>query len=322
MTSSPVVRAVTVATDPDRAFAIFTDRIADWWPLAIHTPTKGLAANLAFVDGALVETLPNGETSTWGTVTDWDPPRRLALRWYPSGGPQTSVSVEFEASGDQTWVVLCHDGWEAYGDLAAEHRDSYDGEYAWGWVLELYSSAARGDGSASGRDGVGQHSRSAILRRAYEDVAEALQDGTFGEPPAGEWNARQVAGHVTTNAEMMCQVVDDVIAARPARLHGPDDHAAGAIGRYDDVEINDIARDLRRRSARLIARYAGLSDSELATPVSTYIEHRGQPVVDGDLTLGDLFQAEITYHLPAHAGQIGDLRLKEDQRLKESAAVG
>src|SRR4051794_3853426 len=112
MTVAPVVRAITVDTVPDRAFAIFADRIADWWPLATHTSTDRLAVDLAFIDGAPVEISSDGERCPGGTVTEWAPPRRLALTWAPTGGPVTSVSVEFEGSDGQTRVVLCHDGWE------------------------------------------------------------------------------------------------------------------------------------------------------------------------------------------------------------------
>jgi uncharacterized protein YndB with AHSA1/START domain len=308
MTTSPVVRTVTVDTAPETAFAIFTDRIVDWWPLATHTPNAELALDLAFVDGALVETSPDGRRSTWGRVVEWDPPRRLSLTWSPSQGPESRVSVDFEDSGDQTRVVLTHDGWEAYGDRAAEYRDNYAGESAWGWVLALYGWAAHNAASRGAIAVDAASPRSVVLRSGYEQVAVALLGGPFDDAEPGEWNARQVAGHVTTNAEMMCRVVDDVVAGRVARLYGPDDHAAAATGRYDGVELDDAAADLRRHSAGLVARYAGLSDLELATPVTTYIEHHGSPVVDGEMSLGDLFGAEIAYHLPAHVGQIQDLR--------------
>jgi hypothetical protein len=225
----------------------------------------------------------------------------------------TTVSVDFEGSGQRTRVVLRHDGWQAYGDQAAEHRASYDGEYAWGWVLDLYARAARSGGNTSAGRGAGDRGPgpATALRGAYEDVARTLEGGRFADPEPGQWNARQVAGHVATNAELMCDVVDAVVAGRPARLHGPSDHAAEAVGRYDGVDFGEIAADLRRRSADLVARYAGVTEAELATPVSTYIEHHGDPVVDGDLALGELFAAEIQYHLPAHADQIRSLAVTE-----------
>lgn len=312
MSIAPVVRAVTVNTPADRAFAIFTERIGDWWPLATHSPGGGLAADLAFVDGALVETSMTGDAAVWGTVTEWDPPRSLALTWSPSGGPVTSVRVDFEPSDDQTRVVLTHVGWEAYGDLAADYRDDYDGEQAWGWILALFGHAAAATEpavSSSPKLAPGRPAYAvAALRSGYEDVALAVEVGSFVDPEPGEWNVRQVAGHVITNAGLMCRVVDDVRVRRPARLDGPEDHAIGAIGRCDGQGFPEVAGSLRRAGAELVARCASLTDEDLVMPVRTYIEHRGEPVVDGDMTLGQLLSAQVTYHLPAHVGQILDLK--------------
>ncbi|MDX6307000.1 MAG: hypothetical protein QOI06_46 [Nocardioidaceae bacterium] len=312
MSIAPVVRAVTVDTPVDRAFAIFTERIGDWWPLATHTPGEVLASGLAFVDGSLVETSKTGDAAVWGTVTEWDPPRRLALTWSPSGGPVTSVLVDFEPSDNQTRVVLTHVGWEAYGDLAADHRDGYDGEHAWGWILDLFSHAAAETepaASSSPRPATSEPAYAvAALRSGYENVALAVEVGSFVDPEPGEWNARQVAGHVITNAELMCRVVDDVRARRPAHLDGPDDHAPAAVGRCDRQEYPEVAGDLRRAGAELVARCASLTEEDLTMAVRTYIEHHGEPVVDEDMTVGQLLAAQVTYHLPAHVGQILDLK--------------
>ncbi len=303
MSSAPVVRCVTVDTPAERAFAIFTERIGDWWPLATHTPSEVLAADLSFVDGSLVETSPQGHTAVWGEVTEWDPPRRLALSWAPSGGPATSVVIDFEDAGGQTRVVLTHTGWEALGVRADESRTSYGGDHAWGWVLELFAFA-----TAGGNPDTKPVFDIAPVRSGYEAVALVLEVGAFHEPAAGEWTARQVAGHVTTNAELMSHVVDDVRAERPARLHGPEDHAAGAVGRFDALPYDAAADSVRITAADLVARCVGLTEAELSTSVSTYIEHHGAPIIDGDLTLGELLEAQIQVHLPAHVEQLRDLR--------------
>ena len=153
MTLAPVVRAVTVDVPPERAFAVFTERIGDWWPLATHSPADALSAGLAFVDGRLVETSDTGEPEVWGAVTEWDPPRRLAFTWSPGGGPETSVAVDFEGSAGQTRVVLTHEGWEAYGEAATERRTSYDDPSAWPWILGLYALAMKGTEAAAGKTG-------------------------------------------------------------------------------------------------------------------------------------------------------------------------
>lgn len=304
MSIAPVVRTVTVPASAEHAFSIFTDRIGDWWPLSTHTPAGEMPASLAFRDRSLVEASDDGVEAVRGSVTEWDPPRRLALTWLPYDGPVTTVTVDFEPSGGQTRVILTHDGWEAFEEAAETARESYDREFAWRWVLALYALAAGGTPSAAE---AGKAYDGAPLRAGYEAVALALGPEVFDEPPAGEWNAREVAGHVITNAELMSAVVDDVRAGRPARLYGPDDHAVFAIGRCDGAPYSAAMWQIRCAGAELIARCCTLSDVDLATPVSTYIEHHGEPVVDGDMTLGRLLMAEVQMHLPAHVEQIAAL---------------
>ena len=76
-----VRKSVTVAASPDRAFELFTARFGDWWPLATHSVGLDSAAGVSFgagVGGIILETLADGSTSAWGTVTSWDPPNRVA----------------------------------------------------------------------------------------------------------------------------------------------------------------------------------------------------------------------------------------------------
>ena len=37
LTESRVVKTVTVPLPPEAAFSLFTDRIAEWWPLHTHS---------------------------------------------------------------------------------------------------------------------------------------------------------------------------------------------------------------------------------------------------------------------------------------------
>jgi uncharacterized protein YndB with AHSA1/START domain len=312
MSTAPVVRAVTVNAPASLAFAVFTGRIGDWWPLTSYSLAASRAADVSFVDGRLVETAADGATEVWGWVTEWDPPRRLAFSWAPGGGPETSIGIDFEDSGGQTRVVLTHSGWEAFGDTAPDRRANYDGDRAWGWILGLFALAI-GTGAAPGDPGaqppeIREYDVSP-LRAGYEAVANALEKDSFEPPPSGEWNARQVAGHVITNAELMSRVLDDVRRGSKARLHGPDDHTPEAVGRCDGKSFQEAAAEVRQAGAELVARCSALSAWEMATAVSTYIEHRGQAVVDGEMTVADLLAAEVHYHLPAHVGQIGDLTL-------------
>jgi hypothetical protein len=141
MTSLPPVhREVLVDAGPDQAFEAFTARIGVWWPLGTHS-VYGAGGSVAFSDGELVERSAAGETSVWGKVTRWEPPRSVAFTWHPgrSADRATEVTVTFAAVGEQTLVTLEHRGWEAHAD-PARAREEY--ETGWPGVLEAYRAEA------------------------------------------------------------------------------------------------------------------------------------------------------------------------------------
>ena len=145
MTTAPdlvpsIVKTVTVPLEPDRAFELFTGGIDTWWPLDGHSVGGSTSKGLALNAEAIVETLADGTTTTWGEVLAWDPPSRLVLTWHPgeeSTPQQTQLAVTFEGTSDGTLVRLEHSGWERV-DLA--RRSSYDG--GWDNVLAAFASAA------------------------------------------------------------------------------------------------------------------------------------------------------------------------------------
>jgi uncharacterized protein YndB with AHSA1/START domain len=135
--TDPLVKSVLVPVDPAAAFALFTDRIAEWWPLETHSVWAADAADVRVeegVGGHVVEAHRDGRTSVWGTVTRWDPPRAVAFTWHP-GRPEheaTHVTVRFAPAGKGTRVELTHGGWEARDDSAFA-RVGYDR----GWEVVL-----------------------------------------------------------------------------------------------------------------------------------------------------------------------------------------
>ena len=146
-TIEPVVKEVDVPLTVERAFALFTDGIADWWPLATHSVAGEQAVGSFFeprIGGRLLETAADGSQHAWGTVREWDPPRRLALTWHPGRAPDTAqeLSVEFSPEGDRTRLRLVHTGWERLGDEGRAERATY--EPGWDFVLGRYlENAAR-----------------------------------------------------------------------------------------------------------------------------------------------------------------------------------
>ena len=139
-TTAPVVRTVHARCAPDRAFALFTERITDWWPLQRFGLFEDQTLGVWFKGERVVERSRSGEEGVWAELLEWSPPSKLVMSWHP-GGPATDatiVEVEFLADGDGTRVVLTHHGWERLGEQAVEAR----GSYAEGWlsVLEGYGA--------------------------------------------------------------------------------------------------------------------------------------------------------------------------------------
>ncbi|MDF0599188.1 SRPBCC domain-containing protein [Psychromarinibacter sp. C21-152] len=127
-----IVKEITVPLAPDRAFRLFTEEMADWWPLDTHSlsardGTPARTVTVPAEEGAEVtETKPDGTTVPWGRVTGYVPGERFAMTWHV-GRPEAQAShveVTFTAVADGTRVTLVHSGWAALGTDAAALRDN------------------------------------------------------------------------------------------------------------------------------------------------------------------------------------------------------
>lgn len=139
---APVVRAVTVDVPPEQAFATFTQRLAEWWPLEMFSLFGEKSSVVRFEEragGRAVEVRASGEEAHWADVLEWEPPRRVVLAWKPSpdSPAPTELEVTFTSRGSGTRVEVEHRGWERLGALADEARAGYDS--GWKTVLGLYA---------------------------------------------------------------------------------------------------------------------------------------------------------------------------------------
>ena len=144
-TEMVVRRSVTVDASTERAFAVFTERIADWWPLETHS----LKAPDGRPDTAIFEQRLGGrlyertgdEEHLWAYVTAWEPPSRIGLDWRVNpNNPPTDVEITFTPEAQGTRVEVVHSGWERYGDNARESFESYND--GWVAVLEAFRRVA------------------------------------------------------------------------------------------------------------------------------------------------------------------------------------
>ncbi|MDR7085818.1 uncharacterized protein YndB with AHSA1/START domain/uncharacterized protein YciI [Aeromicrobium panaciterrae] len=134
MTIAPVVRNVIVSASADVAYAAWTDRIGEWWPLSRHSVYQK-DNTVAWIDDQIVETASSGESNVWGRILESNPPGNLSFTWHPGRGPESAstVAVDFVPIADgRTLVRLTHSGWEIF-DEPADARD----EYRNGWPTVL-----------------------------------------------------------------------------------------------------------------------------------------------------------------------------------------
>jgi uncharacterized protein YndB with AHSA1/START domain len=134
----PIVKTVTVRTSPDRAFVLFAEDFACWWPLSrVHTGPNPVDCTIEpRVGGRVFERAADGRETLWGTVLAYNPPHRLAFSWIVevSADQEQLVEIRFTAEETGTRVELIHSGWEKLGDAAASLRERYD--RGWGNVFD------------------------------------------------------------------------------------------------------------------------------------------------------------------------------------------
>ncbi len=155
MTQGLAVRqSIVVDAPPARAFAVFTDGIASWWPLATYTIGAAPAVTAVIeprTGGRWYERSADGTECGWGHVLAWEPPDRLALSWEispdwaPDPGVRTVVEVRFHAQDDgRTRVDLEHRGLEAYGTRGDEMRGIFDSDSGWRGLLGHFAGVVDG----------------------------------------------------------------------------------------------------------------------------------------------------------------------------------
>lgn len=302
----PVLRAAHVARPLEETFAVFTRQIGAWWPLPSHGVFGADAGGVAFEGGLLVERAVDGRTCVWGEVVDWDPPHRIVITWHPGrdAGEASEVEVRFTASeGGGTRVELEHRGWERFGENAMLRRHGYVGPGAWGHVLDHFADLADTRPDAADLTAVAA---------AYDAFFAEAERGGFGSPPPGEWDAPRVLAHVALNDLAMTAVAHGLV-------HGRTDLTFGNVACQDPQVLTawvtatgDLAALVARGRALAeasMAATARLDPEQLATEVGCRLFHDGELVLDEARPWAAVaVDAQTAVHLPAHTGQLRDLR--------------
>jgi uncharacterized protein YndB with AHSA1/START domain len=144
--TEPLRLELDVACPVQHAFSVWTAGIGSWWP-ADHTVTAepGLQVVLeGRVGGRIYERTPTGAEHDWGEVTAWEPPSRLAYRWFlrADRADATDVEIRFVAGDGGTRVQIEHRGWERLGTRGDAWRDR--NRQGWATLLPHFTAAVAG----------------------------------------------------------------------------------------------------------------------------------------------------------------------------------
>lgn len=96
--TQPIRQSVHVDCPVEEAFRLFTESFGQWWP----------------GDDSERDSVEEG------SVTMWDPPRRIEFTWQHQ--EEQTLTVEFNTEADGTRVTLTHFGWEQSGVATCASR--------------------------------------------------------------------------------------------------------------------------------------------------------------------------------------------------------
>jgi len=146
-----VRQQVTVAVPADKAFAFFTERFDDWWPMSHHIGAEMPAARVieSGVGGRWLDRATDGTECVWGSVLVWEPPHRLVLSWAidgrfeldPDPARASEVEVTFTPDGAGTRVELVHRHLDRHGETWPALARAVAADGGWPTILHQYAAA-------------------------------------------------------------------------------------------------------------------------------------------------------------------------------------
>jgi len=142
----------TINAPVDRAFAVFADRIGEWWPRDYTWAKENLDAIVieARMRGRCFERSKDGTVAIWGTVLACSRPEHLVFAWQirpdrspePEEGMASRVDIRFVGRYGKTDVVLVHRDFPRHGDGWEKYKAQMQGKDAWPRLMDLYKAAA------------------------------------------------------------------------------------------------------------------------------------------------------------------------------------
>jgi hypothetical protein len=132
----PIVRRFDLACDPEEAFALYTERIGDWWPMGFTASGDDLATVVmeGHPGGRVFERSTSGDETDWGRVDAWVPGARLVHTFTlaQDAAHPTEVEAAFQQRNGGSTLHFEHRGWSAANVV---DRPKFDDEHGWNTVL-------------------------------------------------------------------------------------------------------------------------------------------------------------------------------------------
>ena len=100
--TQPIRATVTVRSDPERAFELFTAKMGKWWPLESYSRAVSEfehedvgVSELVFearMGGSILERMRDGRVLPWAEVVAWQPPQRVVLSSPPASRTRAATT--------------------------------------------------------------------------------------------------------------------------------------------------------------------------------------------------------------------------------------
>jgi uncharacterized protein YndB with AHSA1/START domain len=143
---------ITAPFPPERAFALFTEGMTDWWPPEYTWAQKALEqiAIEPREGGHCFELGPHAFRCDWGRVVTCEPPARIAFTWQisaqrvpqPDPAQASLVEVRFAVDGESgTRVQLAHRHFSRHGEGAEAYEAAMNSPQGWPLLLERFAAA-------------------------------------------------------------------------------------------------------------------------------------------------------------------------------------
>lgn len=137
-----IAKSVRLPLEAGAAFALFTNRVDDWWPRQ-RRHSDDPDAQIQLDRGGLRERNPDGSLVALGRIIVWDPPALISLDFYPGTDVDhpTRLIVTFVPDGQATVVTVHHRPTDASAALWESRAPAY--EESWDLLLPALVAAAQ-----------------------------------------------------------------------------------------------------------------------------------------------------------------------------------